>query len=575
MGKYFTKQKPALLFFIILSACYSLLSVQVAFLLGKIINALMDKSLPAVYQSIIVQAVIVLLLWTICNYAKNLLKAHLLMRIMKECKRDVFDAIMSMDLQNFTSKTTGYYLTIFENDLHILRESYVAMILAVSESVMLLLISSFSLLKMNFILVLIAFLTTFIPMGIPKIFGSRLSKMRERVAGFSEAHNNYVKQSVLGIETIKSYRIENQTMDIYNQKNYAMRHAQSSVSIMQGAVNVLSYLSGYTMYIATLLAGVLLANRGYISVGMILVASQLTNNIKNPILSIIMSINAVQSTASTRTRLETLFSESKNRSFTGQKNSASDKTALKNDFEQILFKNVSYSYNGKTKALDDVSLCFQKGKKYLIVGESGSGKSTILKISMAFDADFRGDILYNDVSLRDMDISDWYRKVALVGQNVFLFEDSLRENIILGADYSNERLNDCVIKSKLNIQLFENGLDSILSEGGKNISGGERQRIAIARALVRDSEILLLDEAMSALDAQNAFEIEELILSLENKTTIAVAHQLKSDLLPRYDEILVMKEGRLVERGNFESLMREEGHFYNLYCQQIQEATDE
>jgi|GEM_PF-302231 len=217
--------------------------------------------------------------------------------------------------------------------------------------------------------------------------------------------------------------------------------------------------------------------------------------------------------------------------------------------------------------LKNFSYTFENGKKYAIVGASGSGKSTLLKILMGYYDDYYGDVCIGDVAMRDICRKNLYEHVTMMHQNIFLLDDSLYNNITLSHDYHDDVIAHVIKKAQLNdvIDQFPDGLFTKIGEGGNILSGGEKQRIAIARALIKGSEIMMFDEAMSSLDNETAANIERTLLQTEGLTTISVTHRYNKALLKLYDNILVMKDGTLIETGTFDELYERKDYFYSLY----------
>lgn len=157
--------------------------------------------------------------------------------------------------------------------------------------------------------------------------------------------------------------------------------------------------------------------------------------------------------------------------------------------------------------------------------------------------------------------------MSVIHQNVYMFDKTLKENIILGKKFNNEELNKALNTSGVNefLMTLPNGINSFIGENGNNLSGGQRQRVAIARSLIQNTPILLLDEGTSALDSKTAFEIEDTLLNIDDLTVITITHKLIDNILSRYDEIIVMNNGKIVEQGSFNELMDKQGEFYELY----------
>ncbi|MEG0712038.1 MAG: ABC transporter ATP-binding protein, partial [Niameybacter sp.] len=208
--------------------------------------------------------------------------------------------------------------------------------------------------------------------------------------------------------------------------------------------------------------------------------------------------------------------------------------------EAITLKNISFGYEESDLILRNVDLELKKGGKYLIIGPSGGGKSTLLKLLRKYFNPTKGEILIDGKNLRDIKKQDFFAQVANVEQQVFIFEDTLRNNITLYKDYTTEEIKEAIVKSGLSdfVEALPNGLDTMIYDNGKNISGGERSRVVIARGLLAQASIIFLDEAFAALDMERAKEIEKSILALEDVTVINVSHVLFKDTSSQYDKIL-------------------------------------
>jgi ATP-binding cassette subfamily C protein len=206
--------------------------------------------------------------------------------------------------------------------------------------------------------------------------------------------------------------------------------------------------------------------------------------------------------------------------------------------KKIELKNVSFSYDNDL-VLDDITLSFEKGKKYLVVGPSGGGKSTILRLLRKYFNPAKGTILIDGVNLKDIKKVDYFNKIANIEQQVFLFEDTLKNNLTLYKNYTNQEIMDAIKRAGLEdfLKNHAEGLKYKIVDNGKNVSGGEKSRIAIARGLLNKADIILLDEAFASLDYNKAKEIEDSILALKNVTIINVSHVKIKENLTKYDVV--------------------------------------
>ena len=227
-------------------------------------------------------------------------------------------------------------------------------------------------------------------------------------------------------------------------------------------------------------------------------------------------------------------------------------------------EHVTFSYGGED-ILSDVSVRFPEGSVVGIVGRSGSGKSTLLNLLTAPGTAYDGSILLDGTELRTIAPESLYETVSLIQQNVFVFNASIRDNITMFRSFPSEELAQAVRRAQLESLLADRGEGYLCGENGSGLSGGDKQRISIARSLLKHASVLLADEATAALDAQTAHQVTDDILSLTGVTRIVVTHTLEQAALRQYDGILVLKDGRIAETGSFDELMERKGYFYALY----------
>ena len=241
---------------------------------------------------------------------------------------------------------------------------------------------------------------------------------------------------------------------------------------------------------------------------------------------------------------------------------------------KIEFKNVNFSYDGKSKIIDDVSFTITCGQSLAIVGHSGSGKSTLINLLPRFYDYKDGEILLDDIPLQDYRMKNLRQKISLVSQDVVLFNDSILNNLAYG-ELKNRSRDDLLNAAKLAhivefSDRFPNGLDTVIGDKGVLLSGGQRQRIAIGRAILKDAPILILDEATSSLDTKSEYDIQGALKGLmKNRTTLVVAHRLST--IENADQIIVLEKGRIVEKGDHKTLLSNNSFYSDLHRLQFKE----
>ncbi|WP_270532185.1 ABC transporter ATP-binding protein, partial [Paraclostridium sordellii] len=361
-----------------------------------------------------------------------------------------------------------------------------------------------------------------------------------------------------GFEVIKCFNITKKMNKIFIDNSLKVENAKRKSSILEALIKGFSLSFSVTIYLGVLILGGYLMYKKNISVGTAIIIIQLSTHIVGPVKTSISLINQIKSVTLISDKIKTIL-DSPNQNLENESFE---------DFKQCInVENVKFSYSKDRLALDNINLTFEKNKKYAIVGESGCGKSTLIKMIMRYYTKYEGNIVIDNKNLNSIYSSDLYKNISMIQQNVFMFDDSIKENIKLFSNHSDDEVIKSCDRAGLMglINRLGNGIDSLVGENGNRLSGGEKQRVAIARALINKAKVLILDESTSALDNETAYNLEKSLLELKDLTMIVVTHKLIKSLLISYDEIIVMKDGKVIEIGNFEKLINLKGYFYSLY----------
>ena len=214
--------------------------------------------------------------------------------------------------------------------------------------------------------------------------------------------------------------------------------------------------------------------------------------------------------------------------------------------------------------LDDITHKFEINKSYAVVGPSGSGKTTFMNLLLGRNNCYTGDIFYNEMDIKEISLDSLFEITSFVEQNVFVFDDSIINNITMYSNVDEELLDEVIDKAGLKELIKEKGKNYRCGENGCNLSGGEKQRVSIARALIKKSQLLLLDEATSALDNETSELIINNLLKIDNIIKIMITHKLDEEILNKFDEIIVMKNGKIVEFGTYDELINNNSIFKSL-----------
>lgn len=462
-------------------------------------------------------------------------KSRCIMNAMTALKTDVMSAILSQDVASYQTQAKGNYISLLSHNMNLIEENYFKNFFAVYDAILTMLLAAVVLIVTNPVIALFSLLCTCIPTVIPKLFAKRLSAAQSDAAEHAADYQTEVNEILDGHTLIKNYAIEEQMRARHQtrlqESEFSKYRRDHEIAKLQGTANTASVL---TQFLIMLFAG-FLAAKGYVTLGSIVAVTQLSGQVITPASQMSAMFGLFTSIHPISEKIMELITE-----YDG----ALPRDTAQGGAHEIAFRDVSFSYK-KKPVLSHLNLTLEKGKKYALTGPSGSGKSTLLKLLMQYYADYEGQILVDGTELKEYGC--FFKDCAYVGQEVFLFNDTIEHNICFYSKPDEQRLARAIQESSLEAVLArtDQGVQTIVGENGSNFSGGERQRIAIARALYHDKKILLFDEATSALDSDMAEKIESLILGLRDVTCLFVSHKLSASCTDRYDGVLRLKDGRI------------------------------
>jgi ATP-binding cassette subfamily C protein len=393
------------------------------------------------------------------------------------------------------------------------------------------LVSLVTIIYINYKFGFIIFLLSFVPILLTKKQSTALKKYKQNYSLSFENLISKTKNMLDGFNIIKAFGIEKNVLKNFNDINNRIEDDRYKSKFSSYLLEIVVVIISTGIFFTSYIIGGYFAYKGIITVGTLTMMLQLSNNISNPMQRVPRYFAEIRS-------MELIFK--KLQQTINLKSSFEEGTISKERFfDNINIKNLSFAYDEKP-LLNDLNLSFKKNKKYAIIGGSGCGKSTFIKILSGIYSDYTGNIYLDEVNLKNLTSSSKTNLISLIDQDVFLFNDTIKNNICLYQDYSDEKIKNVLIQSGLEtlINKLDEGIDTCINENGSNLSGGEKQRICIARALIKDSPIIILDEATSALDVKLKDSIENTILSLEGKTIIVVTHDVNRLKKYNFEEII-------------------------------------
>ncbi|WP_288867740.1 ABC transporter ATP-binding protein [uncultured Parvimonas sp.] len=554
MKKIWKNNLNILLPLFIVMFIYISLEIGVAMFFGYVIDSA-SGAINMKFSKVMIYTFALLITESVFKWIYEVMSYKFVAKMSLDTKIYIFNNLIKQDIESFYNNDVGDKISILTNDINTIETEYFRTFLNLVKSGFLFIFAFGTIFYVSYqmtialmILSIISFVFGNIPMKNLKTFKEKFSNSQsEYTARTSEYFNGYETIKVFGLEKFISKVFYNNSKNVYDkglayQKRYSL-------------VTMISYFFGGFTFLGGFVCGGYLAYKGFITLGQMIVCVQLTNHIVNPLMFAIESYGKFKSVDKILNKIEnTLISEEN-----------VETTEIKDFNNKISLKDVSFKYDDK-KVLENISFDFEKGKKYALVGLSGSGKSTLMKlISKRIKAD-EGKICIDGTDLDEISRNSIINLISTINQNVFLFKGSIYDNITLfSKDYSEEKVKDVILKAELGKYLDRLYDKELISESANNLSGGEKQRISIARSLIKDTKIILADEILSSLDNEIAFSIEKGLLELENITLISVTHRLIKENLKQYDQILVLKDGKIEEKGSFEELMNFDSYFKKLY----------
>ena len=557
LWKYTLKYKGQFIARIMTISLVALTSICFDFMMGFIVD-IFSSGQTERFIPIIALSIGLIITMFLAEYIDGLVMSKYIKNTVNYLRTEIFYKIIDKDIKDFSLDNSGKYISILYNDIKIIEDNFLNNIFQVIASILSFSISIAVLFYISPLVVIFIIFFGVLGFIIPNALSKKLVIAKNDYSTNLEEITSVTKDLFSGFEVIKGFNISKKINEVFKYNSNNVETSKRKCSIIEAIIRGFSISFSVTIYLGVLILGGYLMYHDRITVGTAIIIIQLSTHIVGPVKTSISLINQIKSVSLISKKIEDIL-----------KSSSEDieENNLENFKNCIEINNLSFSYNEERKALDNINLVFEKNKKYAIVGESGCGKSTLIKLLMRYYNDYEGSIKIDDNDLRYIYSSDLYKNMSMIQQNVFMFDDTIKENIKLFANYSDEKVIKACKRSGIYnlIERLPKGIDSLVGEIGSKLSGGEKQRIAIARSLINDTQILILDESTSALDNETAYNLESSLLELDDLTLIVVTHKLIKNILLNYDEIIVMRDGKIVEKGSFEELINLKGYFYSLY----------
>lgn len=491
---------------------------------------------------------------SLLNYASQ---PRFLERAMRQYKDFAFKKLIGKSISSFRDESAAGYLSALTNDAASIETNYLAQMLAMITKAVTFVGALLLMCRYSLLMTAIAAGLTVLPLIASLLTGNRLQTVESRVSERNGEFTAALSDCLAGFTVVKNFKAEREIFRLFAQSNIALEHEKFTGRRIKTLVGMIGAVTGIFAQLGVFIAGVYLSMKGgSMTPGAVVLFVNLMNFIISPIAELPGLLACRKAALGLVDKLAAALERSSSR----------EGSETLNRLEHgIRLENVSFAYEPGKTVLHGINAEFEAGRAYALVGGSGSGKSTLLNLLMAAETNYSGHILADGIELSDISTESLYGTMAAIQQNVFVFNASIKDNVSMFRDFPKTEMDEAIARAHLGALIRERGEDYLCGENGSGLSGGEKQRISIARSLLKKSSVLLADEVTAALDAQTAHRVSSDILDLQGITRIVVTHTLEESLLRRYDKIFVLRGGRIEEAGSFADLMANKGYFYALF----------
>lgn len=533
----------------------SIYNIVISWLLQTIIDIVSGDSSMTILQVGII-AMITFLIFIAAYVIYRVARPKYLYQALLCYKQKIFCKMIDKNLSSFRKENTSQYLSMYTNDAKMIEMYYFDSVLEMIDLTVSFVGALLLMLWYSPILTVFGLILSVLPIAASLPIANKMAEAERKVSDGNGEFVSIVRDILQGFPVIKSFQAEKEMKKNFFRENERMEHLKYQSRYIEESINLWGTAASVMMRLGIFLIGAWMSVSGYgVTPGIVLVFLQLMNYVISP-------IERIPSILAKRKAAIGLIEKMLVSVQINQEQMKENKIGMLK--KGISLKDVSVSIGNKN-VLHHLNFEFEIGKKYAVVGSSGAGKSTLINTIMGGFSPVQGEVLFDGIDSREIQPESLFQVMALVQQSVFVFRDTIRNNITLFKEFDEEKVKKAADQAGLRELIDKRGLNDSCGENGNKLSGGERQRIAIARALLRGSQVLLLDEATAALDNQTSYAVIDAVLSMKEMTEIIVTHRLEEKLLYQYDEILVMHAGEIVEKGTFQELMQKKGFFYSLY----------
>ena len=505
----------------------------------------------------------------ILSFGQQFIMATVTQNVTKQLRSDISGKINRLPMAYYNKTSTGDVLSRVTNDVDMISQSMNQSIGNLVSAVALFFGSLIMMFKTNVIMTLTAVIATMIGFGLMSLITSHSQKYFSRQQANLGALNGHIEEIYSGHTVVKAYNGEKNAKKVFDELNNNLRDSAFKAQSLSGLMQPLMAFIGNFGYVAVCVMGAVLTMKGYIGFEVIVAFMMYIRLFTQPLAQIAQATQSLQSAAAAGERVFAFLGAE-------EMSDESDKTEKLGKAEGYVdFEHVKFGYEDTDKIIiHDFSAKAKPGQKIAIVGPTGAGKTTLVNLLMRFHEIQSGDIKIDGISTRDMKREEVRSQFCMVLQDTWLFEGTVRENLVYNPENVSEEKIEAACKAvglDHFIRTLPHGYDTILNDQ-VSLSQGQKQQLTIARAMIADKPMLILDEATSSVDTRTELQIQKAMDALmQNRTSFVIAHRLST--IKNADLILVLKDGDIIESGNHEELLAKGGFYADLYNSQFDQAS--
>lgn len=578
LAMYIGKYKIGIFIVMICAACSTVFNVAGPKILGKATTALSEGLMNKIQGTgsidfgkigtILLFVLGLYLMSALFSFIQGWIMTGITQKVCYQLRKEISEKINRMPMKYFESRTYGEVLSRITNDVDTLGQGLNQSITTIITSVATLVGVLIMMLSISPLMTLIALVILPISMGLIGLVTKKSQKFFRSQQEYLGHINGQVEEVYGGHLVIKAFNREKDTIEEFEKTNNILYDSAWKSQFLSGMMQPIMTFVGNLGYACVALTGGLLAIRNIITIGDIQAFIQYVKNFTQPIQQIAQVINMVQSMSAASERVFEFLNEEE------EDQIAENPAAIETVTGEVTFDHVHFGYNPEQIIINDFSAKVEPGQKIAIVGPTGAGKTTMVKLLMRFYDVNSGAIRLNDHNIKDFNRRDLRDAFGMVLQDTWLFKGTIMENIRYGRlDATDEEVIAAAKAARAHhfIQTLPGGYQMELNEDASNVSQGQKQLLTIARAILADNKILILDEATSSVDTRTEIEIQKAMDNLmKGRTSFVIAHRLST--IRDADLILVMKDGDIIEQGNHEELLAKNGFYANLYNSQFEDV---